>query len=182
MELIRSVLLHRHRPSPHYSWVGSCITFFEACSAFTRVTTCRLAESPYATLYTEGSDGFVASTAAPIATGWSDPVPGRVYLPLWSSAFHGALEWRCYNSNEVCWETLASLPSRSCMPTKCRREQSRTIHTYTRILEVEFDSKAVHTVVQDRCAYVLTLSILELNSIFRNCTRNQSNRRDCQSG
>ena len=55
------------------------------------VTTCRLAKSPYATLYTGGSGGFVASTAAPIATGWSDPVPGRVYLPLWSSAFHGAL-------------------------------------------------------------------------------------------
>ena len=86
MEPIRSVLLHRRRPSPHYSWVGSCITFFEACSAFTRVTTCRLAESPYATLYTGGSGGFVTSTAAPIATGWSDPVPGRVYLPLWSSA------------------------------------------------------------------------------------------------
>jgi hypothetical protein len=68
-------------PSPHYSWVSSCITSFEACSAFTRVTTCRLAESPYATLYTEGSGGFVASTAAPIATGWSDPVPGRVFHP-----------------------------------------------------------------------------------------------------
>ena len=27
MELIRSVLPHRLRPSPHYSWVGSCITF-----------------------------------------------------------------------------------------------------------------------------------------------------------
>ena len=51
------------------------------------VTTCRLAKSPYATLYTGGSGGFVASTAAPIATGWSDPVPGRVYLPLWFSAF-----------------------------------------------------------------------------------------------
>src|ERR1700739_2556388 len=92
MELIRSLLLHRLRPSPHYSWVGSCITFFEACSAFTRVTTCRLAESPCATLYIGGSGGFVASTAAPIATGWSDPVPGRVYLPLWSNAFHGALK------------------------------------------------------------------------------------------
>src|SRR4249919_2199260 len=84
-------LLHRRRPFPHYSWVGSCITFFEACSAFTRVTTCRLAKSPYATFYIGGSGGFVASTAAPIATGWSDPVPGRVYLPLWSSVFHGAL-------------------------------------------------------------------------------------------
>ncbi len=80
MELIRSLLLHR-RPSPHYSWVGSCITFFEACSAFTQVTTCRLAESPCATLYTGGSDGFVTSTAAPIATGWSDPVPGRDFSP-----------------------------------------------------------------------------------------------------
>src|ERR1017187_6776715 len=81
------VPFHRRRPSPDYSWVGSCINSFEACSAFTRVTTCRLARSPYATLYTGGSGGFVASTTAPIATGWSDPVPGRVYLPLWSSAF-----------------------------------------------------------------------------------------------
>src|SRR6266566_7608532 len=86
-ELIRSVLLHRLRPSPDYSWVGACIISFVACSAFTHVTTCRLAKSPYATLYTGGSGGFVASTAAPIATGWSDPVPGRVYLPLWFSAF-----------------------------------------------------------------------------------------------
>src|SRR2546425_3851981 len=41
----------------------------------------------YATLYTGGSGGFVAFTAAPIATGWSDPVPERVCLPLWFSAF-----------------------------------------------------------------------------------------------
>jgi len=91
MKPIRSLPLHRLRPSPHNSWVGSCIIRFVACSAFTRVTTCRLAKSPYATLYTGGSGSFVASAAAPIATGWSDPVPGRVYLPLWSSAFHGAL-------------------------------------------------------------------------------------------
>ena len=35
----------------------------------------------YATLYTGGSGGFVVSTAAPIATGWSDPVPGRAFYP-----------------------------------------------------------------------------------------------------
>ena len=75
------VPFHRRRPSPDYSWVGSCIISFEACSAFTHVTTCRLAKSPYATLYTGGFNGFVASTAAPIATGWSDPAPGRVFLP-----------------------------------------------------------------------------------------------------
>src|SRR5882724_6103568 len=47
--------------------------------------------SRQATLYTEGSDSFVASTAASIATGWSEPVPGREFHPLKSSAFHGAL-------------------------------------------------------------------------------------------
>ena len=39
---------------------------------FTRVAACLLAESPKTTLYTRGFDGFVTSTAAPIATGWSD--------------------------------------------------------------------------------------------------------------
>src|SRR6266851_8272317 len=47
--------------------------------------------SRQATLYTEGSDSFVASAAASIATGWSEPVPGRELHPLTSSAFHGAL-------------------------------------------------------------------------------------------
>src|SRR6516162_5599266 len=32
-----------------------------------------LAKSPNVTLYTGGSDGFVSSTASPIASGWSEP-------------------------------------------------------------------------------------------------------------
>ena len=47
--------------------------------------------SRQATLYTESSDSFVASAAASIATGWSEPVPGRELHPLKSSTFHGAL-------------------------------------------------------------------------------------------
>ena len=47
--------------------------------------------SRQATLYTESSDSFVASAAASIATGWSEPVPGRELHPLKPSAFHGAL-------------------------------------------------------------------------------------------
>ena len=39
------------------------------------------------TLYTEDSDGFVASAAAPIATGWSDHLPGGYNLPLKNDAF-----------------------------------------------------------------------------------------------
>jgi hypothetical protein len=58
-----------------------------------RSLTLRPARSPsrQATLYTESSDSFVASAAASIATGWSEPVPGRELHPLKSSAFHGAL-------------------------------------------------------------------------------------------
>ena len=43
-----------------------------------RSLTLRPACSPsrHATLSIESSDSFVASTAAPIATGWSEPVPG----------------------------------------------------------------------------------------------------------
>ena len=51
----------------------------------------RRSPSRHATLYTESSDRFVASAAASIATGWSEPVPGRELHPLKSSAFHGAL-------------------------------------------------------------------------------------------
>ena len=48
------------------------ITAFEACSTFTRVTACVLAESPKVTLYIEGFSRFVTSATAPIATGWSE--------------------------------------------------------------------------------------------------------------
>src|SRR5205085_12636065 len=46
-----------------------------------RSLTLRPARSPsrLATLCTRGFSSLVASTAALIATGWSEPVPGRVY-------------------------------------------------------------------------------------------------------
>jgi hypothetical protein len=58
--------------------VGLCIVLFEACSAFTRVTACTLALSPYfVTRFTEGFSRFVTSTAAPVASGGSTS-PGGV--------------------------------------------------------------------------------------------------------
>ena len=49
----------------------------------------RPAHSPsrFNDLSTEGFSDFVASTAASVVTGWNEPVPGRIYLPLKSSAF-----------------------------------------------------------------------------------------------
>ena len=64
------------RSSPFPKQVDSCITGFEACSAFTRVTACLLAASPYAMLSISCFDGFIAWAVAPIATGWSDQLPG----------------------------------------------------------------------------------------------------------
>src|SRR5215469_3954523 len=49
---------------------------FEACSTFIHITACMLAKPPKAALYIRGFSSFVTSTTAPIATGWSDPVPG----------------------------------------------------------------------------------------------------------
>ena len=71
-----ALLTQELRPSPYLRRVGSHITRFEACSAFTRVPAYTLAKSPLATLYTEGFDSFVTSTAAPVASGWSDQLPG----------------------------------------------------------------------------------------------------------
>src|SRR5271165_1095310 len=72
----------RRRPSPSECEVGDHIGRFEACSTFTCVTACRLAASPKRRICLEGSDGFVTSTVAPIATGWSDPVAGWELHPL----------------------------------------------------------------------------------------------------
>ena len=41
-----ALLPQRRRPSPQSGRVGSRITFFEACSAFTHVTACLVAKSP----------------------------------------------------------------------------------------------------------------------------------------
>jgi hypothetical protein len=57
-----------------------------------RSLTLRPARSPsrLATLCTRGFSSFVASTTALIATGWSEPVPGRVTPADGPSPFHGA--------------------------------------------------------------------------------------------
>ena len=45
-----------------------------------------------ATLYTRGFSSFVASTTAPIATGWSEQFPGGTFTRCGPAPFHGARE------------------------------------------------------------------------------------------
>jgi hypothetical protein len=67
------------------SAAGRLIMNLEACSAFTHVTVCTLAESPLRPSSTGGFSSFVTSTAAPIATGRNEPVPGWDLQPLWTT-------------------------------------------------------------------------------------------------
>ena len=67
------VLSHQRRPAHITRREGSCVNRFEACSAFTSRYGLHARQVTYVTLYTGGSDGFVSSTAAPIASGWSEP-------------------------------------------------------------------------------------------------------------
>src|SRR5262249_54269657 len=64
--------------------------------------------SRLATLSIESSDSFVASTIVSIATGWSEPVPGRELHPLKSSAFsRRTFSQFCdhYDVNQICDST-----------------------------------------------------------------------------
>src|SRR5712671_2161816 len=51
--------------------VGLPIVLFEVCLAFTLVAACTLALSPIRDTHSEGFSQFVASLAAPVASGWS---------------------------------------------------------------------------------------------------------------
>ena len=66
--------------------------------------------SRLATLSIESSNSFVASAAASIATGWSEPVPGRELHPLKSSAFHGALFHQLANEGDT-----ATVKAKNCL-------------------------------------------------------------------
>ena len=62
----------RHRPSPRRGWVGSRITVFEACSAFTRVPARMVAELLSQFFCLSASDHVVTSIIRSVATNRSD--------------------------------------------------------------------------------------------------------------
>ena len=73
-------LVQRYQPSPNYRRVGSCISTFEACSAFTHVTACVLAKSPKVTRFIGVlQEKSLPLSPAPTATGWNDQLPGGTF-------------------------------------------------------------------------------------------------------
>ena len=74
---------------------GSCVNRFEACSAFTARYGPHARQVTYVTLYTRGSDGFVSSAAAPIASGWSEPSSRAGLTPAVNQClFTAHVHWR----------------------------------------------------------------------------------------
>ena len=103
----------RQRPSPFHCRVGSHVGSFEACSAFTHVTACLLAE-PLTALSIESFGDIVTSIAAPIATGWSEscrvgiaPTEDRRLCTAHKMTSH--LNWSSLILKSLPWPQLASI-------------------------------------------------------------------------
>ena len=84
------VLPSQLRPSPTHWRASSCIKLFRGLLSVHSRYSLETRGVANATLSIGGFSGFVTPTAAPIATGWNEPVPGRDFHPLKTSAFHGA--------------------------------------------------------------------------------------------
>ena len=83
------VPFHQLRPSLEPGRVGSCITLFEACSAFTHVTACTLARSPSDPLHQRLQQSRCLHCCSDCYR--VERTSSRAGIPpLWTSAFHGA--------------------------------------------------------------------------------------------
>ena len=78
---------HSLRPSPKPGRVGSCITLFEACSAFTHVTACMLAKSPMRPSPPKASAASLPPLLLRLLPGGTNQLPRGLSLPLRTSAF-----------------------------------------------------------------------------------------------
>ena len=87
METCSLVHSHRLRPSPNRRRVGPCIVVFEACSAFTHVTACMLAESPMRPSTPKASAASLPPPLLRLLPGGTNQLPGGISLPLRTSAF-----------------------------------------------------------------------------------------------
>src|SRR5258707_24575 len=91
-----------------------------------------------------------------------------VFPALW-------IEVRPCRFKRLTWLLGLSLAQRILMDVNCMLARRK-------ILEAKLDHKAPLVVVEDRGAYALALHILQLDSLFRKCSRCQLHIRDHQSG
>ena len=92
----------------------------------------------YATFYTEGFSSFVASAAASIATGWSEPVPGRDFSPAEDQRLFTA-HWRGGLGAAYRLPTLSSVGASLAPP--CFRFHTPLIEPDVRICRIRLSEK-----------------------------------------
>jgi hypothetical protein len=92
IETCSLIRFHRLRPSPNRRRVGPCITLFEACSAFTHVTACMLAESPMRPSTPKASAASLPPLLLRLLPGGTKPVPGRDFSPAEDLVYLGVLK------------------------------------------------------------------------------------------
>ena len=90
------VRFHQLRPSLEPGRVGSCITLFEACSAFTPVTACMLAESPMRPSTPKASAASLPPPLLRLLPGGANQFPGGFHSRCGPPPFHGAPGFRVY--------------------------------------------------------------------------------------
>src|SRR5271156_3608646 len=83
------VPFHSLRPSPKPGRVGSCISLFEACSAFTHVTACMLAESPMRPFTPKASAASLPPLLLRLLPGGANQFPGGFNSRCGPPPFHG---------------------------------------------------------------------------------------------
>jgi len=147
----------QQRPSPPSRWVGSRIRSFEACSAFTHVTACQLAESP--------SDPF-PSKAPTISLPPSSlrllpagtTVAGRESHPLKTHAVHGAREEGVYSFLCFCtnagWRTVLDVLRGSesrCVLHSCGLARPEARKDCTRSVDLTWSRRACAAVRRRAC-------------------------------
>ena len=112
------VLPHQRRPSRLHGGLAPALIVSRPAQRSLHITAYMLAESQL-TLYTRGSDGFVSSAAAPIASGWSEPSSRAGLSPAVDQRlFHGARAIEIFRqSTHSCFS-----PESLVTPSTSRRE------------------------------------------------------------
>jgi hypothetical protein len=107
------VRFHQLRPSLEPGRVGSCISLFEACSAFTHVTACTLAKSPSDSLHQRLQQSRCLRRCSDCYR--VERTSSRAGLtPLWTTTFHGApgnptlqeLVDKSFQIKKSCWTSF----------------------------------------------------------------------------
>src|SRR6266545_3393915 len=97
-----SLISHRRRPSLDSRRVGSCITRFGACTAFTIVTAYKLAKSPTRPSTPEASAASLPLLLLRLLPGGANQFPGGIFP---------AVDQRLFTAHEKSGITLPSVPS-----------------------------------------------------------------------